>query len=161
LVIIDSIIVGQIFTALSYILMIGSAIYNYLNHWRNENDLKPISRMTNKLWLGSLIFLLVYISIGILIEFFLIKPSSTLLILNSANDVFSSSVVVVSWFIVLNKDKRGFYGFLFTDILYLAGFFSLGVYASGTSYIVYMVLDTLSILSWSLLTKPINNKKEI
>ncbi len=141
LVIADSIIIGALFTGLSYIIMLSFAIFNYVKWKEDKND---GSKMNTKYWLFCASVLIIYISIGIWIKFLITDTP----MFNDYNDVISSGVVTVCWFILLRKSKWGFIGFFITDITYLILFFSSGLWTTGAGYIVYLFIDSISFISW-------------
>lgn len=141
LIVIDALILGWTFTAISYVLMISSAIYNYIM-WNKEDDNDSKMNLFN--WTIVGIFVLMYVSIG-LIGTDLISGELTII---NYNDVISSGVVAASWYVVLRKSKWGFVTFIITDLLYFITYCSVGVYATGCSYIIYLFIDSTSFLSW-------------
>ncbi|BDU67363.1 MAG: hypothetical protein TYPL_0160 [Candidatus Tyloplasma litorale] len=143
LIIIDAIILGAFLTSFSYFLMIISAIYNYYK-WNTEFDNQNKMNLTN--WIIVVIFILFYIGFFTTIMFSFSDYDYK--VLADWNDIISSGIVVASWYIILRKSKWGFLGFLITDITYLLYFFTSGVWASGSSYIVYLFIDSTSFISW-------------
>lgn len=141
LIIIDSMIIGAIFTAFSYFIMIIFAIMNYLK-WKNEDDNK--NKMTKTIWSVLIIFLGVYIMFGLFIQVLVLGENNYL----GYFDVINSGIVSISWFILLRKNKLGFIGFLITDILYLILFIDAGLFTAGIGYLIYIFIDSISFISW-------------
>lgn len=144
LVILDAFILGAYFTCFSYALMMISAFYNYLQWNKEGDDTSPQMDLIN--WIIVGVFLVIYIGIGLGAIF-----GTNLYDQNdfmSYNDIISSGIVVACWYMVLRKSKWGFVGFVITDITYLILFASAGVWVAGSSYIVYMFIDSTSFISW-------------
>ncbi len=142
LVIIDAIMLGLVFTGLSYVLMVISALYNFFM-WNNvdeDND----SKMNLFNWMIIIIFITIYCVGGIILV------ASVSGKVNGFNivDIISSGVVAASWFVILRKSKWGFVTFIITDIIYLIVYLSVGVWATACSYAIYMFIDSTSLLSW-------------
>ncbi len=140
LVIIDAIIIGAIFTGISYFIMIIFAIFNYINWDKNEKN----KSMSKNNWIFIVLFLFLYLLFGSLLSNKFIDRSTIDMIF----DVFGSGIVIFAWFIVLKKNKYGFLFFLLTDFTYMIYFFTSGVWSTGSSYIVYIFLDSIAFISW-------------
>ncbi len=144
LVILDAFILGAYFTCFSYALMIISALYNYIQWNKEGDDMAPKMDLVN--WIIVGVFLVIYIGIGFGAIFGTNLYDQTEF--SSYNDIFSSGIVVACWYMVLRKSKWGFIGFVITDITYLILFASAGVWVAGSSYIVYIFIDSTSFISW-------------
>lgn len=140
LVIVDAIIIGALFTGLSYFIMIVISIYNWYT-WEKESDNK-----VHKIRL-SLFIISIYVVIGLLI-IGLFNYNDAYKNINNYIDVIASGIVVGSWYLILNKKSVGFIGFVLTDVAYIMLFFSVGVWATGSSYIIYLLIDITSYVSW-------------
>ncbi len=158
LVIIDAIIVGYVFTALSYVLMVSAGVWSWFQ-W-NKVDEDDSNQMSIKHWIFVGTALLAYILLGASIlaafpELLSYTNEETGKHLTSIQyvfnwaDVICSGVVAASWFILLRKNKWGFLGFVVTDLIYIIMFFAVQVWATATSYIIYLVgIDSISFISW-------------
>ncbi len=142
MVVIDAIVLGWTFTAISYILMMISAMYNYIL-WNKEDD--NISKMDLFNWIMVGAFIIIYSIGGIGLSMVMIEGKLGFV---NYNDVISSGIVVASWYVILRKSKWGFVTFVATDILYLFAYLSVGVWATGFSYLVYLFIDSTSFISW-------------
>ncbi len=143
-VIIDALLIGAIMTCFSYLLMLISAFYNFI-YWK-KIDKDNENKMNSYYWIFVFSFLIGYIILFSLINF----KSGFYEIdeFNNWNDIVSSGIVVISWFILLRKSKWGFLGFLLTDITYMTMYFSAHLFSIGSSYIVYLFIDITSFLAW-------------
>ncbi len=141
IVVVDAVMLGWTFTAVSYLLMIVSAIYNYIQ-WNKEEDSEPKMDLFNWILISSL--LAIYIVAGLTATGIAFGGLTAV----ACNDVISSGIVAASWYVVLRKSKWGFVTFVITDILYLVFYLSVGVFATGFSYLIYLFIDTTSFLSW-------------
>lgn len=140
-VVIDSIIIGAVFTSVSYIFMMGISIISWKNWNKKNND------TDGKINLALIfIFLFFYFGIGLPISISLINEGN---ILNSFFDVVGSGIVVVAWYCILQKKKYGFLLFFITDFTYMIYFFSSGIWSTGSSYIIYALIDSTSFMSWN------------
>ncbi len=141
IVVIDAIMLGWVFTAVSYVIMIISAIYNYIM-WNREEDNEPKMDFFN--WMVVIVFVIIYITAGLLALLFTVDQMT----IWNYNDVISSGIVAASWYIVLRKSKWGFVMFVITDIMYMIAYSAIGVPATGFSYLIYFFIDSTSLLSW-------------
>lgn len=141
LVILDASIVGAIFTALSYFLMLCSGIYSWIQ-WNKDAD--DDNKMTNKKYIFFTIGLVIYFLVGFLIS----NQVYGSIEWTTMIDVISSGIVVFCWLLLFNKNKYGFIGFFLTDITYIILFSAQGLIAAGSSYIVYAFIDSTSFISW-------------
>lgn len=141
IVVIDAIILGWVFTALSYVIMIISAIYNYIM-WNREEDNEPKMDLFN--WMVVIVFIGIYVTGGLSA----LSIIDGKLSLSQYNDVISSGIVAASWYVVLRKSKWGFVTFVVTDLLYLVAYTAAGVPATGFSYLIYLLIDSTSFISW-------------
>ncbi len=142
LVVIDAIILGLVFTGLSYVIMIASALYNFFM-WNKVDD-SDESQMNLFNWTIVIIFVILY-SVGGFVSVLAITGQINGV---NASDILSSGVVAASWYVVLRKSKWGFITFVITDVIYLILYTTTGVWATGSSYIVYLFIDSTSFISW-------------
>lgn len=147
--VIDAVLVGYLFTALSYIFMMTIGIYSYLQWGKDEDE---TNKMTKDLWMFAAILFLVYSLFGLL----LIQTSGSnigypekLESVWSWSDVLGSGVVLTSYFLMLNKSKYGFFGFVASDITYIFAYGVAGLWTSIGMYAIYLVfIDSPALLSW-------------
>lgn len=146
--IMNGIIAGWSFTAISYFIMMIAGVWSWFK-WGNESD--ETNKMTTKLWIFVLIGLITYILIGLILVVTLLQSLyiGGLSSFWSWSDVISSGVVLACYFVMLRKSKYGFLGFLITDLIYLIGFSSIGFWTDGAMYGVYLIfVDFPALLSW-------------
>lgn len=150
LVVLDALLIGALFTGISYVLMIFASIYNYITWGNREEDNK--SKMNLKVWffLGS--FLFFYIFIGLLYigisDFNGGLTGSFISVWGNWYDVVGSGIVVTAYFMMYQKWKYSFFIFLITDFIYMIFFFQIGLWSTASSYIVYLFTDSMSMITW-------------
>lgn len=148
---INAILVGYLFTALSYFLMIPAAIYSYIQWDKVDED--NSNQMTRNTWLFTAAMFAFYIFVGATMIMTINYELGGYDILDQTDwtawlELISSAVVTCAWFVMLRKNKWGFLGFVITDITYVSLYLAAGEWATTSSYLVYMVIDTTSLLSW-------------
>lgn len=155
LTVIDAIVIGYVFTGMSYILMMILAIYNYIMWDKSDDD--NLDKMNLRIWFFVIFGFLAYICIAVIILYGMsnlkfdgsgYNDYYNMSSFSAWNDIISSGIVTFAWFVMLRKNRWSFIAFIITDITYLITFFMANVWATGTSYIVYLFSDTTSFISW-------------
>lgn len=163
LVLADSIMIGAVFTGLSYFFMICASIYNYIKWGNGGKD--DMSRVTNITWILSSLFFVAYLLFGL--TFVQMSGFNGGLIGSFSDvwgnwyDVIGSGIVVVAYVLMYKKFKYTFFAFLATDIIYMIFFFQLGLWSTAASYIVYLFTDTTSMLTWWYKDERLSEGKEL
>ncbi len=159
LIIFDAIIAGYVFTGLSYAIMAGSSLYIWWT-WNNQDDEESTKSMMNWIWwIVVLSVVIVYMVVGALISILtksqLVDPSKVFTWI----DLSCSAVVIGSWILMNRKDKSAFFGFISTDAIYLVVYFMMGYWATSVYYVVYLMSDSVSMLSW--IAKDMDNQTTV
>ena len=137
----NQIISGVFFTALTYIFTLFLVSITYFK-WNNNEDkeIKTISIVIQiTIFISWIVFGFLFYSI--------ILPSSSIVLYNSL-DVVSSAISILSWWMILNKKKIGFVGFIIGDLLYVIMFSVIGLYVVAMGFALYVVISILSINSY-------------
>lgn len=149
LTIIDAVLVGYTFTAISYVFMMIVGIYSYFQ-WNKDED--ETNKMNKDLWLFAALLFFVYSAFGLLLvqtEGVNIGYPDGLTSVWSWSDVIGSGVVLTSYFLMLKKSKYGFFGFVASDIVYILAYGYAGLWVSSGMYAIYFFfIDSPSLLSW-------------
>lgn len=148
LIICDAIMIGYIFTAISYTLMLCAAFYSYFM-WNKEKGTD--SKVTFFMWVIIGLFFITYLGFGMTIGYETSIYRDEFGNINQYSmwtDIACSGIVVSSWFLLLRKSKWGFLGFLITDILYIILYAQVPLWPTVGSYAVYIFIDGISFISW-------------
>lgn len=142
--IINALLVGWAFTAISYFIMMITGILSFFK-WKNENE---ESKMNSNIWILILVGLVLYISLGLL----LVNELNYLEGLNNFwnwSDIIGSGIVMSSYIILLRKSKYGFLGFVVTDLYYIVAYAIALYWTDAAMYLIYFLfIDSPAFLSW-------------
>lgn len=128
------------FYSLLSIFYVFTSFWQYKN-WTDEKDYT--NKMTKEKTIYATAIMALFIALGLYLTISGLIPDASPYI-----DVIAAGIVGFSWYLILNKNKYGFFGFILTDIMYFIIFIMLKFWGVSVSYLFYMLFDGITLTYW-------------